>query len=68
MTRGAYACEHPSHTGDRIVDRADLLEERTEWRRMSDQGREFVRIRRRVCKACARADAQPYPTGQGALL
>jgi len=56
VTRSASLCEHPGHDGSRLVDRRDLLEERTEWRRLVDQGREFVRIRRRVCRDCARRD------------
>lgn len=65
--RTARVCEHPDHEGDRVVHPFDLLEERTEWRRVSDQGREHVRVRRRVCKACAARDLAD-PTEQGALL
>ena len=65
----ALVCEHADHVGDRLIThRADLLEERTEWRRLSDQGREFVRIRRRVCIDCARRDASNEDVNQGALL
>lgn len=49
-------CEHPEHEGDVLVDRRDLLERRIEWRRLTDQGREHVRIVRRECKACMRVD------------
>ena len=65
----SLVCEHPNHEGDRLMrQRSDLLEERTEWRRLTaDQGREFVRIRRRVCMDCARRDAEPRLAGQGLL-
>ena len=66
--RASNVCEHPDHQGDRLVNRLDLLEVRTEWRRLSDQGREHVRIQSRVCKTCARADiGNVIPAGQGTL-
>ena len=46
------ACESSEHVGDRLVERRDLLERRIEWRRLTDQGREHVRIIRRECRAC----------------
>lgn len=46
------SCESPSHDGDRLIDRRDLLERRIEWRRLTDQGREHVRIVRRECRWC----------------
>lgn len=46
-------CENATHPGDPLVARRDLLERRIEWRRLSDQGREYVRIVRRECKDCA---------------
>jgi len=53
----ASVCEHPGHFGSsRLVDRRDLLEERTEWRDVVTQARFLVRNRRRVCKDCARRD------------
>jgi hypothetical protein len=61
------SCESPSHEGDRLVDRRDLLERRIEWRRLTDQGREHVRIVRRECKACALAELNPS-AGQEALV
>lgn len=48
-----YACENATHGGDPLVDRRELLERRIEWRRLSDQGREYVRLVRRECKTCA---------------
>lgn len=60
------ACAAPRHEGDRLVDRRDLLERRIEWRRLTDQGREHVRIVRRECKACALAELNPV-TEQGVL-
>ena len=68
MTHTSNVCEHPEHEGSRLVARLDLVEERTEWRRLTDQGREAVRIRQRVCKACMRRDLEYLPSGQGALL
>jgi hypothetical protein len=53
------ACENPDHEGDRLIDRRDLLERRIEWRRLTDQGREHVRIIRRECKVCARRELEP---------
>lgn len=61
----ANVCEHPFHVGDPLVLRSDLLEERTEWRRVVDQGREHVRIQRRVCKTCARRDLEPVSSQKG---
>lgn len=61
------SCEAPSHDGDRLVDRRDLLERRIEWRRLTDQGREHVRIVRRECKACAARELSPV-NGQAAML
>ena len=53
----ASVCEHPGHVGEsRLVQRRDLLEERTEWRDVVTQARFLVRNRRRVCKDCARRD------------
>ncbi len=53
----APVCEHPAHFGSgRLVDRRDLLEERTEWRDVVTQARFLVRQRRRVCRDCARRD------------
>jgi len=52
----AAICSHPSHTGSRLVERRDLLEERTEWRDVVTQARFLVRNRRRVCRDCARRD------------
>ena len=61
------SCEHPAHEGDCLVDRRDLLERRIEWRRLTDQGREHVRIVRRECKACAARELAPTG-GQAAML
>ena len=56
-TRHAPLCEHPGHPHQsRIVARRDLLEERTEWRDVVTQARFLVRVKRRVCKDCARRD------------
>ena len=52
----AAICSHPSHAGSRLVERRDLLEERTEWRDVVTQARFLVRNRRRVCRDCARRD------------
>ncbi len=52
----AAVCWHPAHFGPRLVQRRDLLEERTEWRDVVTQARFFVRQRRRVCRDCARRD------------
>jgi len=52
----AAICSHPSHVGSRLVERRDLLEERTEWRDVVTQARFLVRQRRRVCRDCARRD------------
>jgi len=52
----AAICSHPAHLGTRLVDRRDLLEERTEWRDVVTQARFLVRQRRRVCRDCARRD------------
>jgi len=52
----AAICSHPGHAGPRLVQRRDLLEERTEWRDVVTQARFLVRARRRVCKDCARRD------------
>ena len=51
-------CEYPGHIGDRLVDRRDLCEKRIEWRRLLDQGREYTRLVRRECKACARRQVE----------
>lgn len=56
MPRTHDLCESPAHVGDRVVLRRDLLERRIEWRRLTDQGRENVRIVRRECKACVRRE------------
>ena len=61
------ACEHPGHVGDPLVDRRDLLERRIEWRRLTDQGREHVRIVRRECKVCAARELNPQ-RDQAAML
>jgi hypothetical protein len=67
-------CESAEHRGDPLVDRRDLLERRIEWRRLTDQGREHVRIVRRECKACAARELgasrklEPELEGQEALL
>jgi hypothetical protein len=53
---GRGVCENIEHVGERLVDRRDLLERRIEWRRLTDQGREHVRIERRECVACARRE------------
>lgn len=60
-------CESPAHVGSPLVDRRDLLERRIEWRRLTDQGREHVRLVRRECKACASAELAPQ-SGQAAML
>lgn len=52
----AAICSHPAHAGPRLVQRRDLLEERTEWRDVVTQARFLVRQRRRVCRDCARRD------------
>jgi len=52
----AAICSHPAHVGSRLVERRDLLEERTEWRDVVTQARFLVRTRRRVCRDCARRD------------
>jgi hypothetical protein len=52
-------CENVEHQGDPLVDRRDLLERRIEWRRLTDQGREHVRIVRRECKVCANRELRP---------
>jgi len=52
----AAICSHPAHEGSRLVERRDLLEERTEWRDVVTQARFLVRQRRRVCRDCARRD------------
>jgi len=52
----AAICSHPAHEGTRLVQRRDLLEERTEWRDVVTQSRFLVRQRRRVCRDCARRD------------
>ena len=60
-------CESPAHVGDALVDRRDLLERRIEWRRLTDQGREHVRIVRRECRVCMNLELAS-PSQQAALL
>jgi len=71
VSPAASLCAHPAHEGSRLVDRRDLLEERTEWRDVVTQARFLVRNRRRVCKDCARRDVariDGVTSGQGAML
>ena len=50
------SCESPSHEGDRLVDRRDLLERRIEWRDLVTQARWRVQQIRRECKDCVRRE------------
>ncbi len=71
MSPSAAICSHPAHEGARLVQRRDLLEERTEWRDVVTQGRFLVRSRRRVCRDCARRDVARIDgvmADQGTLL
>lgn len=67
-------CENATHAGDPLVARFELLERRIEWRRLTDQGREYVRLVRRECKTCAAREInatrklEPELEGQEALL
>ena len=47
---------------------ADRLEERLEFRRLSDQGRERVIKLRDICKACLRIERPTHIEGQGEML
>ena len=38
----AAICAHPAHEGSRLVQRRDLLEERTEWRDVVTQASSCV--------------------------
>lgn len=49
----AWACESAHHVGDRLISSpSDRFELRLEARRLTDQGRERVRLLEHVCRAC----------------
>jgi len=48
-----WVCESKHHVGDRLVPHpSDRIELRLEARRVSDQGRERVKILEHICKTC----------------
>lgn len=50
-----WACESTMHEGERIIRApSDRYELRLELRRITDQGRERVRLLIHICRACAR--------------
>ena len=67
------ACASPLHTGDALVARADAVERRIEFRRLTDQGRQAVLLDRLVCRTCMRAEiaerrGTPRPSENASLF